>query len=92
MAHVNKFWARLVAPLGNLPGDHAGDVTVYLIAPVEGRGEWVLPSDSVTVCAEQGALVGLSLELPGGRHMFCPGSNVLAVIDAPEDSGAKGGK
>lgn len=81
MAHVSMYWDKLVAPLGNEPGDHAGDVTVYLIAPVEGNSTFTLPSDSVTVCAEQGCLVGLSLELPGGRHMFVPGANVTAVID-----------
>jgi hypothetical protein len=87
MAYVNQSWATHLAAMGNRPGDHRGDVTLHLIQPVEGRGEWTLPSDKVTIAAEQGSLVGFELELPGGRRAFVPGGNVAAVIDTADDSG-----
>jgi hypothetical protein len=84
--HVDKFWNRHLAEMGNRPGDHDGDVTVYLIQPVEGCGSWTVPSGNVAAAAEAGSLVGIALELPDGRRAFIPGANVLAVIDAPADS------
>jgi hypothetical protein len=91
VAHVSTGWTGLVAALGNAPGDHCGDVTVVLAAPVEGSGEFTVPSGSVTIAAEQGALVGVALVLADGRRVFLPGANVHAIIDAPPDGVSAGG-
>lgn len=86
MAHVATNWTDHIAQLGNRPGKHAGDVTVYLVQPVEGSRAWTVPSDTVTVAAEQGCLVGIQLTLADGRRAFAPGSNVLAIVDASREA------
>jgi hypothetical protein len=42
---------------------------------------FTVPSADVVVCAEAGCLVGVGLMLPGGRRLFVPGANVVAILD-----------
>jgi hypothetical protein len=76
-------WPAFLAEQGNQPGAHAGDVTVLLSAPLDGANDITVPSDAVTVAAEQGTIHGLLVQLEGGRRLFVPISSVTAIIDAP---------
>lgn len=89
MAYVQTSWLKLLAELGDQPGDHKGNVTVYVTSLHGGESEFTLPSADVTIAAESGCLVGVALKLPDGRRMFVPGSNVTAIIDG---SGGKPGR
>ena len=81
MAYVQTDWLKLVAELGDEPGDHQGNVTVHVASFHTGETEFTLPSANVTIAAEQGGLVGVALRLTDGRRVFLPGSNVTAIID-----------
>ena len=83
MAYVTTGWTKFLAELGDAPGDHQGDVTVYVTSLHGGESEFTLPSAAVTIAAEQGCLVRVALRLPDGRRMFVPGSNVTAIIAGP---------
>jgi hypothetical protein len=90
MAYVQTSWLGLVAELGDEPGDHQGNVTVY-VSPSAAGSEFTVPSADVKIAAEQGCLVGIQLTLADGRHMFVPGANVIAIVDGPPASGSKKG-
>ena len=77
MAHVATFWAGLLARMGDKPGDHQGYVSVRLTDGTERR----VASADLTVCAEQGSLVGLAAVTEDGRAVFWPAGAVAEVAD-----------
>lgn len=85
MVNMSSRWDQFLAMAGNEPGMDEGDVTVHLSAPVAGMSSFTCPSSSLTVAAEAGQLIGLSVVLEDGRHLFVAGANVAGIIDADPD-------
>jgi hypothetical protein len=81
--HLKGMWHEFMADAGNAPGAQKGDVVVTLLQPVGGVGEVTVPSDSVTIAAEMGNLIGVQVLLPDGRHLFVNSNNLAGMIDAP---------
>jgi hypothetical protein len=84
---VSVNWTGHVTAMGNMPGEHAGDVIIELVtaASVDGHRQLRVPSRSVTLAAEYGGFVGVQVTLPDGRRVFLPPTSVAAIIDAPPD-------
>lgn len=81
---MSSRWDQFLAMAGNEPGQEQGDVTVHLAAPVGGMNSFTCPSADLTVAAEAGQLIGLSVVLADGRHLFVAGANVAGIIDADQ--------
>lgn len=89
--HLESFWHGFIEQAGNQPGAQQGDVTVTLLQPVGGIGEFTVPSDSVTIAAEAGNLIGLQTVVEG-RRIFVMATNVAGIVDAlPEGAGKPAG-
>ena len=84
MVNMSSRWDQFLSMAGNAPGMDEGDVTVHLTAPVDGMSSFTCPSKALTVAAEAGALIGLSVVLEDGRHLFVPGGSVAGIIDADQ--------
>ena len=83
MVRVNSRWVQELEQFGNKPGLNQGDVVIELDKPVDGLQSITVASDKVSFGAEAGSVVGVTVELGDGRHLFVPWSNVIGFIDAP---------
>lgn len=83
MVRINTRWVQELEQFGNEPGLNQGDVVIELAKPVDGMEKITVASDKVSFGAEAGSVIGLSVELDGGRHLFVPWSNVTGFLDAP---------
>lgn len=80
---VATSWASFIAVHGNAPGDNQGDVTIVLVAPVEGNvTAYTVPSGNVTLAAEAGNVSIVQVLLAGGRRLSLFPTNVAGIIDA----------
>jgi hypothetical protein len=84
MVNLNMRWDQALAQFGNRPGLNAGDITIELGTPIEGKDTYTVPSDAVSFGAEGGGVIGLAVELDDGRHLFIPWGNVTGIIDAAD--------
>jgi hypothetical protein len=86
--HLQGFWHVFAAEQGNVPGPHMGDVTVTLLQPVGGIGEFTISSNDVSIAAEAGNLLGVQAVLDDGRKIFVMAGNVAGIVDAPQEKPA----
>jgi hypothetical protein len=83
MVRINTRWVQELEQYGNEPGLNQGDVVIELDKPVDGMEKITVASGKVSFGAEAGSVIGLSVELDGGRHLFVPWANVTGFFDAP---------
>lgn len=83
MVRINTRWVQELEQYGNEPGLNQGDVVIELGTPIDGMEKITVASDKVSFGAEAGTVVGVSVELDDGRHLFVPWANVTGFIDAP---------
>jgi hypothetical protein len=78
-------WTDFLMQAGNEPGANTGDVVVELVKPVAGLDSIRCPSGDLTVQAEGGVIIGLTVVLEDGRRVLVPWAGVSAIVDAPAD-------
>ena len=87
MVYIAQNWLEHMAQMGNVPGPHQGDVTVYLVPPLEfeGSSQLTVPSSSVTIAAEAGDTMLYQIILPDGRRLTLEPTSVVGIVDARPD-------
>ena len=79
-------WDLTLAEFGNRPDLNQGDVIIELGTPIDGMKSFTAASEKMTISAEGGQVLGLSVVLGDGRRLFVPWLNVTGIIDAPAES------